>query len=63
MVQRRSQLEYLSKDELIDGVMSNEDVSSKVTNLTTLLLDFTRRFEILFSEPAVSKSCNHLLHE
>ena len=52
MVQRRSQLEYLSKHELIDGVMSNEDVSSKLTNLTTWLLDFTRRFEILFSETA-----------
>ena len=43
MVQTKSQLEHLSKDELIDELMSTEDISSKVVNLTTQFDDFTRR--------------------
>ena len=61
MVRTRSQLEHLSKDELIDELMSIEDISSKLVNLMTQFDDFTRRFEILSSELAVSKNCNRLL--
>ena len=43
--------------------MSIEDISSKLVNLTTRFDDFTRRFEILSSELAVSKNCNQLLSE
>ena len=60
MVQTRSQLERLSKDELIDELMSIEDISSKLANLTSRLDDFTRRFEILSSR---SKNCNRFLSE
>ena len=63
MVCTRSQLEHLSKDELIDGLMSIEDISSKLVNVTTRFDDFTIRFEILFSELAISKNCNRLLSE
>ena len=63
MVRTRSQLEHLSKDELIDELISIEDISSKLVNLTTRFDDFTRRFEILSSELAVSKHCNRLLSE
>ena len=35
MVRTRSQLEHLSKDELIDELMSIEDISSKLANLKT----------------------------
>ena len=63
MVPTRSQLEHLSKDELINELMSIEDISSKLVNLTTRFDDFTRRFEILSSELAVSKNCNRLLSE
>ena len=35
MVQTRSQLEHLPKNELIDEFMSIEDISSKLANLTT----------------------------
>lgn len=56
MVQTRSQLEHLSEDELIDELMSIEDTSSKLANLTLRYDNFTRRFEILFSELAVSKN-------
>ena len=50
MVQTRSQLEHLSEVELIDELMSIEDISSKLVNLTTRFDDFTKRFEILSSE-------------
>ena len=63
MVRTRSQLEHLSKDKLIDELMSIEDISSKLVNLTTRFDNFTRRFEILSSELAVSKNCNRLLSE
>ena len=48
MVRTSSQLEHLSKDELIDELMSIEDISSKLAKLTTRFDDFTR-FEILSS--------------
>ena len=35
MVQTKSQLGNLSKDELIDELVSNEDTSSKLANLVT----------------------------
>ena len=63
MVRTKIQFEHLSKDELIDGLMSSEDISSKLVNLTTQFDDFTRRFEILSSELAASKNCNWLLSE
>ena len=58
MVRTRSQLEHLSKDELIDELISIEDMSSKLVNLMTQFDDFTKRFEILSSELAVSKNCS-----
>ena len=63
MVRTRSQLKHLSKDELIDEIMTIEDISSKLVNLRTRFDDFTRRFGILSSELAVSKNCNRLLSE
>ena len=63
MVQTRSQLEHLSKGELIDELMSIEDISSKIVNLKTRFDNFTRRFEILSSELVVSENCNQLLSE
>ena len=63
MVLTRSQLEHHSKDELIDKLISIEDIFSKLANLTTRFDDFARRFEILYSEPAVSKNGNCLLAE
>ena len=63
MVRTRSELEQLSKHEKIDELMNIEDISSKLANTTTQFGDFTRRFEILSSELAVSKNCNRLLSE
>ena len=63
MVRTRSQLENLSKEELIDKLISVEDISSKLSDLTSPFNDFLRQYEILSSEVTVSKNCNHLLSE
>ena len=63
MVWTRSQLENLSKEELIDELISVEDISSKLSDLTSRFDDFLRRYEILSSELTVSKNCNRLLGE
>ena len=63
MVRIRSQLENLSKEELIDVLISMEDIPSKLSDLTSGFDDFLRRYEILSSELTVSRNCNSLLSE
>ena len=63
MVQTRSQLENLSKEELIDELISVADISSKLSDLASRFDNFLRRYEILSSELTVSKNCNRLLSE
>ena len=47
MVRTRSQLENLSKEELIDELISVKDISSKLSDLTSRFDDFLRRYEFL----------------
>ena len=63
MVGTRSQLENLSKKELIDELVSVEEISPKLSDVTSRFDDFLRRYEILNSELTVSKNCNRLLTE
>ena len=63
MVRARSQLENFSKEELIEKLSSVEDISSKLSDLTSSFDDFLRRYEIHSSELYVSKNCNYLLTE
>ena len=63
MVRTRSHLENLSKEELTGQLISVEDMSSKLSDLTSRFDDFLRRYEILSSELTVSKNCNRLLNE
>ena len=63
MVQARSQLENLSKEELIDELISVEHLCSKLSDFTSRFNDFLRRYEILSSKLSVSKNCNRLLSE
>ena len=58
-----SQLENLSKEELIEELISVEDISSKLSDLTSRFDDFLRRYEILNSELTVSKNCKRFLTE
>ena len=53
MVRTRSQLENLSKEELIDELISAEDISSKLSDLTSRFDDLLRLYEILNSELSV----------
>ena len=61
MARTRNQQENLSKEELIDELISVEDISSKLSDLTSRYDDFLRQYEILNSELTVSKNCNRLL--
>ena len=63
MVRTRSQLENLSKEELIDELISVEDISSKLCDLTSRFDDFLRRYEVLSLELTISKNFNRLLGE
>ena len=56
MIRTRSQLENLSKEELIEELISVEDVSSKLSDLTSRLDDFLRQFKILSLELTVVKT-------
>ena len=47
MVRTRSQLENFSKIELISKLISVEDISSKLSDLTSRF-DFLRQYKILF---------------
>ena len=53
MVRTRSQLENLSKEELIDELISAKDISSKLSDLTSRFDDLLRLYEILNSELSV----------
>ena len=63
MVRTRSQLENLSKEELIEELISVEDISSKLSNLTSRFDNFFRRYKILSPELSVSKNYSCLLSE
>ena len=64
MIRTRSQLENLSKEELTDELISVEDISSKLSDVTSHFDNFLRRYEIFSSsELTVSKNCNRLLGE
>ena len=63
MVRTRSQLENLSKEELIEELITVNDITSKISDLTNRFDDFLRRFEVVSSELAIARNCNRLLTE
>ena len=63
MVWTRSQLENLSKEELIEELITVDDITSKISDLTNRFDDFLRRFEVVSSDLAITKNCNRLLTE
>ena len=67
MVQTRSQLENLSKAELIDKVLSSEnfknDIIAKFSELNDRFNDFQAKYEIVNSNLSISRRCNELLLE
>ena len=61
MVWTRSQLENLSKEELIEELITVDDITSKISDLTNRFDDFLRRFEVVSSDLAITRNCNRLL--
>ena len=63
MVQTRSQLENLSKEELIEELITVDDITSKISDLTNRFDDFLRRFDVVSSDFAITENCNRSLTE
>ena len=67
MVQTRSQLENLSKDELIDEVLSLEnfknDINAKFSELNDCFNNFQAKYEMISSNLLISRDCNEILPE
>ena len=67
MVRTRSQLENLSKDELIDEVLSlehlNNDLNVKFSELNYRFNDFKAKYEMVNSNLLITRRCNDLLVE
>ena len=67
MVGTRSQLENLSKDELIDEVLSLEnfknDINVKFSKLNDRFNDFEAKYEMFNSNILITRRCNDLLVE
>ena len=62
MVQTRSQLENLSKEELNEEPITVDDISTKLSDLSNRFEDFLR-FEVVSSDLAIARNCNKLLTE
>ena len=61
MVVTRSKLNELSKEELIEELLSFDNLSEKINDLTKKMDDFPSKFDSVFSELQISKTCNSLL--
>ena len=61
MVWTRSQLENLSKEELIEELITVNDITSKISDLTNQFDNFLRRFEVFSSGLAIARNWNRLL--
>ena len=63
MVFTRSKLNELSKEELIEQLLSFDNLSEKITDLTKKMDNFASKFDRVFSELQISKTRNSLLHK
>ena len=61
MVVTRSQLENLSKDELINRLLQVENREDKFEHLNKRFNNFLGKYNELHSELQVSKNCSNLL--
>ena len=62
MVETRSQLENLSKDELIDRLLQIENIEDKLERLNKRFNNFLGRYNELHSELQVSRNFSNLLY-
>ena len=57
MVGTRSQLENLWKETLIEELITVDDISSKLSDLSNRFDDVLRRFEVASSDLAIARDC------
>ena len=63
MVLTRSQYENMSKEELIEQLVSHDDIAAKLSELTKRFDEFSDKYEVLHSELKITQNCNSLLLE
>ena len=56
-------MENLSEEELTEELITVDDITSKISDLTNGFDDFLRRFEVVSSELAITRNCDRLLTE
>ena len=63
MVRTRSQSENLSKEDLIEELITVDDITSKISDLSNRFDEYLRRFEVASSDLTITRNCNRLLSE
>ena len=58
MVFTRSKLNELSKEELIEELLSFDNLSEKINDMIKKMDNFATKFDCVFSELQISKTCN-----
>ena len=61
MVLTRAQVDYLSREELIEELLKFSDITNKLNSLNNRFDDFIKKYDELNSELLISKNCNSLL--
>ena len=61
MARTRRQLENLSKEELIEELITVDVIASKISELTNRFDDFLKRFEVVSSDLAITRNCNRVV--
>ena len=54
-------MENLSQEELIEELITVDDITSKISDLTNRFDDLLGRFEVVSSDLAIKRNCNRLL--
>ena len=57
----RNQFENRSKEELTEELVTVDDISSKLSDLSNRFDNFLRRFEVVPSNLDITRNCNRLL--
>ena len=63
MVLGRSQYENMSKEELIEELISHDDIAAKLSELTKRFDEFSDKYKVLHSELKITQDYNSLLLE
>ena len=63
MVLTRSQYENMSKEEMIEQLVSHDKIATKLSELNKRFDEFSDKYEALHSELKITQNCNSLLLE